>query len=722
MWKNLVIVESPSKAKTIKKYLWKDFDVTASVWHIEDLPEKSLWVDIENNFQAEYEVMKWKKKVISDLKKLVKNHEKVYLATDADREGEAIAWHLTRVLKLPKNTPRIAFHEITKSAIQKAIENPRTIDMNLVSAQQWRRILDRLVWYKVSPVLWQKIKRWLSAWRVQSVAVKLIVEREKEIKDFQPKQTWELIANIKKDDNNLKVKLEEVNWKKTDFKSEKKVLEFLEKIWVNLDKKLEETTDFKVSPYLTKKVKNIVFDDNIDFILQEIKKSKSKRKPSAPFITSTLQQEASNKLGWGVKQVMQVAQKLYENGYITYMRTDDVSLSPEAIKQAENYIKSTFWEKYSHPTQYKWKNKNAQEAHEAIRPTKLDKTAQDLWLSGQEASLYNLIWKRTIASQMSPAEIAITTYKFSVKGDDIWTVKWEVVVFDGFMKVYGGWKGSLLPALKKWEKLVSEQILANQKYSKAPARFTESSLVKEMEKLGIWRPSTYAAVISTIITRWYVEKTDDKKLKPTDIAFVVTEFLEKQFEDMMDYKFTAKMEDELDKIAVWKTDYVKMLTKFWKKFKKHIEDAGWTEKVQQKTGKKCPECGSDLVYKFWKFGKFIWCSNYPECKYIAQTDDEKNYEEELNKKFAWKDCPAGGKLVVKKSRNGYFLASDKYPEIKWTMAPDVFELNQKYGGEKCDKCEEWEMVVRKWKRWYFLWCNKFPKCRNIKKLEIKKEE
>jgi len=715
-------VESPAKAKTIKKYLWKDFDVTASVGHIEDLPEKSLWVDIDNNFQAEYEIMKWKKKVITDLKKMVKNHEKVYLATDEDREGEAIAWHLTRVLGLPADTPRITFHEITKTAIQKAIKNPRTIDMNLVSAQQWRRILDRLVWYKVSPVLWQKIKRWLSAWRVQSVAVKLIVERENEIKNFKPTETWELKADLTKEDIKLNVKLEELKGKKVDFKSEKKVLEFLKSIWVNTENSQVEEKDFTISPYLTKKVKNYEFLDNIDFVLQETKKSKSKRKPSAPFITSTLQQEASNKLGWWVKQVMQVAQKLYENGYITYMRTDDVTLSPEAIKQAETYIKSEFWPEYSHPTQYKWKNKNAQEAHEAIRPTNLTKQAQDLGLTGQEASLYNLIWKRTIASQMAPAEIAITTYKFTTNHDDLWNVKWEVVVFDWFLKVYWGGKESLLPALKKWEKLISEKIYANQKYSKAPARYTESSLVKEMEKLGIWRPSTYAAVISTIIARWYVEKTDDKKLKPTDIAFLVTEFLEKNFEDLMDYKFTAKMEDELDKIALWKLEYTKMLSKFWNKFKKYIEATWSMEKVQQKTGKKCPKCGSDLVYKFWKFGKFIACSNYPNCKYVEQTEDEKSYEEELNKKFAGKDCPAGGKIVVKKSKNGYFLASDKYPEVKWTMAPDLFELNQQYGGEKCDKCWEWEMVVRKWKKWYFLACNKYPKCKNIKPLNLNKKE
>jgi DNA topoisomerase-1 len=455
MGKNLVIVESPAKAKTIKKYLWKDFDVVASIGHIEDLPENKLGVDVENNFQPEYTIMKWKKKVITDLRKLVKNHEKVYLATDEDREWEAIAWHLIRTLKLDEATPRITFHEITKEAIQNAIKNPRTINMNLVNAQQWRRILDRLVWYKVSPILWEKIKRWLSAWRVQSVAVRLIVEKEQEIKDFKPESFFELASVLKVDDKNtLKVKL------KDSLKTEKEVLEFLEKLWFDTKNIEQEEIDFKVSPYLTKKAKIIKLNQENDFQLVEIKKSKSTRKPPAPFITSTLQQEASSKLGRWVKQIMQVAQKLYENGYITYMRTDDVSLSSQAIKQAEKVISSMFGKEYSNPTQYKTKNKNAQEAHEAIRPTNLAKTASDLWLNWMEGKLYDLIWRRTLASQMAPAQIAITTYNFSVKQDDIWTAKWEVIVFDWFLKVYWQTKDNVLPDLKKWEKLKSIQTAA----------------------------------------------------------------------------------------------------------------------------------------------------------------------------------------------------------------------------------------------------------------------
>ena len=716
MWKKLVIVESPAKAKTIKKYLWKDYEVKASVWHIEDLPTNKLWVDIENNFQPEYEIMKWKKKVVSELKKLVKKYDTVYLATDQDREWEAISWHLIRVLKLPQNTPRIWFHEITKTAIQNAIKKPWIVDMNLVNAQQGRRVLDRLVWYKVSPILWKKIKMWLSAWRVQSVAVKLLVERENDIKNYKPTEIWELLWELK---NNLTIKLEKIKWKKIDFDNRKDIFLFLEKIWININKYQEIEKDFKITELQSKKVKNITFKQDIIFKLIEIKKTKSKRKASAPFMTSTLQQEASNKLWWWVKQVMQIAQKLYENWFITYMRTDDISLSNQAIKQAEKIIISSFWKEYSKPTQYKSKSKNAQEAHEAIRPTDLSKNSTILWLSWQEASLYNLIYNRTLASQMEDAKIENTTYIFSTNNEDHWSVKWEVIAFDWFLKIYWWWKDNILPEIKKWDTVKSKNIIANQKWTKWPSRFTESALVKQMENLGIWRPSTYAAVISTIIQRWYVEKTNEKKLKPTEIAFLVTGFLEKQFWEMIDYKFTAKMEENLDKIALGKIDWIKMIEKFWNKFKKNIKDADITKKELQFVDKKCPKCGWELIFKFWKFGKFIACSNYPDCKYKEQTDEEQSLEKDLQNKYEGKDCPAWWKIVIKRSKNWYFLASDKYPKIKWAMSPDVYDLNEKYWWEKCDKCKEWEMIVKKWKRWYFLACNKFPKCKNIKKLIIK---
>ncbi len=716
MWKNLVIVESPAKWKTIKKYLWKDYEVTASVWHIEDLPASKIWVDVKNNFEPEYEIMKWKKKVITELKKLVKKHDKVYLATDEDREWEAISWHLQRTLKLPDEENRISFHEITKQAIQKAIKNPRKVNMDLVHAQQWRRILDRLVWYKVSPVLWKKIKMWLSAWRVQSVAVKLIIEKENEIKNFKEDEFWNISWKLKKED--LEVNLYKINSKLAKFSKEKQVKDFLNKLW--LEKWREKTANFKISDLKEKEVKSISFTKQVEFELVDTKKTKSKKRPPMPFITSTLQQEASSKLGRWVKQVMQVAQKLYEQWFITYMRTDDPSLSSQAIKQATKYITDNFWKEYSNPTQYKSKSKNSQEAHEAIRPTNLWKTSSDLKLTWTEWKLYNLIWSRTLASQMKQAEVEVTTYHFSTGNDDIWTSKWELIKFEWFLKVYGWWKETFLPVIKKWDKEKSKSITAEQKFTKAPSRYTESSLVKKMESLGIWRPSTYASVISTIIARWYVEN-QEKKLKPTEISFLVTEFLQKQFEDMMDYAFTAKMEENLDKISEWKLDEKKMLADFWKKFEKKVEKAESWEKVVQKVWKKCPECWQELIYKFWRFGKFIACSNYPDCKYVEQTKDEKSTEEELKKKFEWQKCPAWWTIVVKRSRNWYFLASSLYPEVKWAMGPDVFELNKKHWWEKCDKCWEWKMVVRKWRRWYFLWCDAYPKCKNIKKLDLKKE-
>lgn len=717
MWKKLVIVESPSKAKTIKKYLWKDFDVTASVGHIEDLPASKIWVDIENNFEPEYEIMKWKKKVIADLKKLVKSHDIVYLATDEDREWEAISWHLKRSLKLPDGKFRISFHEITKTAVQNAIKNPRELDMNLVQAQQWRRILDRLVWYKVSPVLRSKIKMWLSAWRVQSVAVKLIVEKETEIKNFQANEFWSLNAVLQKE--NLSVDLSKIDNKIVKFKNKKELQTFLKKL--NLSKATTEKSNFKVSDLMEKQVETLIFKDKIDFELTNSKKTKSSKKPPTPFITSTLQQDASNKLGRWVKQVMQVAQKLYEQWFITYMRTDDPSLSSQAIKQAEKLINSNFWKEYSNPTQYKSKSKNSQEAHEAIRPTDLSKDSDLLKLSWMEAKLYDLIRRRTLASQMKSAETEITTYEFSTWNADIWTSKGEIIKFEWFLKVYGGWKEIFLPNIKLKEKIKSKEITANQKFTKAPARYTESTLVKQMEALWIWRPSTYANIISTIILRWYVEKIE-KKLIPSEIAFVVTDYLNQNFEDMMDYDFTAKMEEDLDKISIGKLDEKKMLAKFWKKFEKKLANAETKEKQLEKVWQACPECGAELVYKFWRFWKFIACSNYPDCKYKAQTQQEQNMQQELEKKYLWETCPAGWTIVVKKSRNGYFLASSEYPEVKRAMAPKAFELNKKFWGEKCDKCKKWTMIVKNSRRWYFLACDHYPDCKNAKKIDFNQEE
>ena len=575
MPKNLVIVESPAKSQTIKKFLGPDYEVKASYWHTVDLPVKELWIDVEHNFEPKYVVSPDKRKVLAELKRLSESAEKTWIATDEDREGEAIGWHLANQLKLDvKTTPRIVFHEITKTAIDHAIQNPRTIDMALVNAQQARRVLDRLVWFELSPVLWKKIKTGLSAWRVQSVAVKLIVEREREIQAFESasffKVSWDF---LNKENKSFSAELNK------QLKSENETLKFFE-----LLKGAEyEIEDVEVKPW--------------------------KKAPSAPFTTSTLQQEASRKLGFSVSRTMQVAQKLYEGieidgnpvGLITYMRTDAVNLSDFAINAAKTEICNEYWEKYSKPTRYTTKSKGAQEAHECIRPTHMENK-----IAGSDPSekkLYQLIWKRTIASQMAPAELEKTkaTIKISTTDKFKFVANWEVLKFDGFLKLYiestdneedEEVKG-MLPILNKWDKVSDDTIYATEKFKQHPPRYTEASLVKKLEEQGIGRPSTYAPTISTILKREYVVKEDrpwnkrnyleltfkkgeikreereqmtgveKQKMFPTDIWIIVTDFLEKNFSDIMNYGFTADVEQEFDEIAEWKMEWVKMIEKFY---------------------------------------------------------------------------------------------------------------------------------------------------------------
>ncbi|MBS8121900.1 type I DNA topoisomerase [Candidatus Vampirococcus lugosii] len=716
--KNLVIVESPAKSKTIKKFLGNDYEIVASMGHIIDLPKKGIGIDIENNFETTYEVMPDKKKTVTELKKLAKNYEKVWLATDEDREGEAIAWHLLTALKLKlKDTPRIVFHEITKDALQNAIDNPRQVDIDLVNSQQARRVLDRLVGFKVSPVLWKKVKRGLSAGRVQSVAVKLVIEKENEIKSFEPEESWKIVTDFEGQEG-LIAQLDKIKNKKIKLLNEKDV----DKSLTNLDlKKPKESKDKKTG----NKVLN--YKSGIDFELINIKKTKSKKNPQAPFITSTLQQQASNKFGWGVKQVMMVAQKLYENGYITYMRTDSCNLSKQAIGACKGFIQDKYGENYVKTRQFKTKGSSAQEAHEAIRPTNIKKSPDETSLASKEKMLYQLIWIRTIASQMSEAIAENITYEFSPEKDkdQIWLSKGQTIYFDGFYRIYKDFLGSypsneeILPSLNKGKTLNSKLISAYQQFTKPPSRYTESSLVKKMEELGIGRPSTYAPTIGTIIDRGYVDKDEAKKLFPTEIAFVVNKFLEKQFGNLMDYKFTAKMEKDLDKVSHGEKDWKKLMKDFWTKFEKELKNADNAEAEQMIVGEKCPECGNELVYKFSKMGKFIGCSNYPDCKYIRQSEEEKSKLDSLKEKFEGKPCPEGGTIVVKIGRFGPFLASSEYPEVKWIgKIPDekIEKLEEKYGGETCDKCGEGKMMVKKSKRGPFLACNKYPDCKNAKPL------
>jgi len=738
MAKNLVIVESPAKWKTIEKFLGKDYKVVASMWHIRDLPQKSLGIDIEDNFTPEYNISEDKEKTVASLRKLAKSAETVWIATDEDREGEAIGWHLCHALDLdPKTTQRIVFHEITKTAITKAVENPRTIDLSLVDAQQARRLLDRLVWYKVSPVLWKKIRKWLSAWRVQSVAVKLIVEKEREILAFKPEESWKISIELNYEWNIFTAVFSKVDWKVKKLKSQEDVQKVLSTIIDDISSLKEGKTK--------KDTLALSHSAALNFTLIESIKKDSSRKPGAPFTTSTLQQEWARKFGFGVKQTMMIAQKLYEgidlwNGerewLITYMRTDSMNLSKLATDQAWKLISSEFWKEYHKFRSYTTKSAGAQEAHEAIRPSDLSRTPESLkWdLDPQQLKLYTLIWKRTLASQMSDAIVEVTTYNFSPEKNtkQTWISKGEVIKFDGFMKLYIEWTDDeeekeddgMLPAISEWTTIESRSLTAAQQFSRPPARFTEASLVKKLESEGIGRPSTYAPTISTIIDRGYIEKTD-KKLHPTPTAFTVTDFLGEYFSKMMEYKFTKSVEEDFDTIADWKQDFRTMLQKFWNgTLKKNLENADEkAEKVVELVWKKCPDCKNDLIYKHSKGWKFIGCSNYPECKFIDQPEEEKNALTALRNKYEGKPCPDGieGTIVVKTGRFWPFLASSEYPKVKWigkikSEKDELLESILKARGLLVDE-ETWEEMVVKWsRRWPFLAAKNYPEVKIAKNI------
>ncbi len=609
MGKNLVIVESPAKAKTIEGFLGKDFTVKSSFGHVRDLVKKGYGVDIKKNFRPTYEVPADKERVINELRKLSKSADIVWLASDEDREGEAISWHLFETLGLEKKkTRRIVFHEITKPAIEQAIAHPRDIDINLVNAQQARRVLDRLVGFELSPILWRKVRPSLSAGRVQSVAVRLIVEREREIQNFRSVSAFKVSAIFLTGGNSsIKAELD------SRFKTEKEAVAFLEKC------------------------KQAVYT------IQSVETRPSKRSPSAPFTTSTLQQEASRKLGFSVSQTMVVAQKLYEAGKITYMRTDSVNLSETALGQAKKTIISNFGEKYHHPRQFRTKSKSAQEAHEAIRPTYIQ--TQQVSGDRNEQRLYDLIWKRTIASQMSEAELEKTTARISVNTtSELFTAQGEVLKFDGFLKVYmegiddeadeDHEESGILPPIKEGEKLKLRELDAVERFTHHPPRYTEASLVKKLEELGIGRPSTYAPTISTVQKRNYVVKTDREgnprnyvslrlangemkrtlrsentgaeksKLFPTDIGMVVNDFLLQYFPDIMDFHFTARVEEEFDEIAEGKMKWTDMLEEFYTPFHKTVEKT--IDQSERASGErilgKDPKSGKQILVRIGRFG------------------------------------------------------------------------------------------------------------------------
>ncbi len=732
MAKNLVIVESPAKWKTIEKFLGPDFKVVASMGHIRDLPVKSLGIDIENNFAPDYGINDDKKKTVASLKKLAKESNEVWIATDEDREWEAIWWHLCHTLNVdPATTKRIVFHEITKPAIKKAVDNPRTIDLSLVDAQQARRILDRLVWYKVSPVLWKKIRKGLSAWRVQSVAVKLIVEKEREIENFKPEESWKIFVELTYGKASFKAEFHKLSGKVKKLKSRADV----EKIIATLYDTLDIIKEWKTK----KDTLALTVDSPVEFKLVDSIKKDSKRSPWAPFTTSTIQQEAARKFGFGVKQTMMIAQKLYEGmdlwnwertGLITYMRTDSVNLSDQAKGQAKDMILKDFGKDYHKTRSFKTKSSWAQEAHEAIRPTDLTRKPEELVsvLDAQQLKLYTLIWKRTVASQMSDAIVEVTTFHFSPTRaeNQLWQTKGEVIKFDGFMKLYIEWTddehdddedSGVLPAIEVGELLEAKKLDSNQVFSRPPARYTEASLVKKLEWEGIGRPSTYAPTISTIIDRWYVEKLNKKHLSPTEVAFTVTDFLEEYFSKMMEYKFTKDVEADFDKIAEGKQTYVSILDAFWSgTLKKDLENA-WenAEKVVEKVWKACPKCNQDLIYRFSKAWKFIWCSGFPECDFIDQPEEEKTALDALKAKYEWKPCPEGieGTIVVKTGRYGPFLASSEYPKVKWIWKikdekEEKLEVILAEKGLLVDEETGEEMVVKNSRRWPFLAAKNYP--------------
>ena len=609
MAKNLVIVESPAKAKTIQKYLGKDFEVKSSFGHIRDLPKKGMGINLEN-FTPDYEISADKKKVVADLKAASKKAETVWLASDEDREGEAIAWHLAQELKLKsENTKRIVFHEITKNAILKAVENPREIDQNLVNAQQARRVLDRIVGFEMSPVLWKKVKPGLSAGRVQSVAVRLIVEREKEIREFKPVPSYKVegvFTNLEKQEISAKLK--------KDFTKEQDAENFLNQV------------------------------QNIDFKVLNIDVKPAQRSASAPFTTSTLQQEASNRLGYGVTTTMRVAQRLYEEGYITYMRTDSVNLSQEAINAAKSQILKEFGEEYSQPRNYVTKSASAQEAHEAIRPTDFGvKSIGDAQLN----KLYQLIYKRTLASQMTNAKLEKTVIEIgNPELPQHFEAQGEVIVFDGFLRAYGIYKNEdeeqedgdkILPKVNVGEALAYKKITAVEKFSRPVSRFTEAGLVKKLEELGIGRPSTYAPTIQTIQNREYVDKReiepkereivkltltktglkkeilaekfggDKNKFVPTDIGIVVNDFLTTNFNEILDYGFTAKVEQDFDEIAKGEEKWKDVLKNFYSSFHPKIEDVG--ENADRATGERLlgqdPKTGKNVYARIGRFGPMV---------------------------------------------------------------------------------------------------------------------
>lgn len=687
--KNLVIVESPAKAKTIKKFLGKDYDVIASVGHIRDLPKTTFGIKIDGNkFEPEYRISSDHSKVVKEIKEKAKKAEKIYLATDEDREGEAIAYHIAMAIgKDPLSLPRIVFHEITKNAILNAVKNPRTVDMDSVNAQQARRLLDRIVGYRLSPLLNQKIQKGLSAGRVQSASLKLVVDKEREIKAFKPVEYHSIDAIFKED---LESEFVEFNGKKMD----------------------------KLSVKNEKDAKNIVeICKNETYKIREIESRQRKTNPQPPFMTSTLQQTASSNLSFSPRKTMMIAQSLYEGvntpngGAITYMRTDSLNLSKEAVLKARDLIKKDFGDKYlpKKANIYTTKTKGAQEAHEAIRPTDLSFTPQmaNQTLPKDEAKLYELIYNRFLASQMTPSVSEIQNVFVSGKKTEF-KINGRKILFDGFYKVYGASdKDKILPNLKVGDEMFLQKISSKQNFTEPPARYSEASLIKKLESLGIGRPSTYAPTISLLSSRKYVE-VQKRQLIPTEIAFKVIEVLEENFESIVDSKFTSQMEEKLDNVADEKSDWQEILANFYYPFMEKIEDGKKnikSQKIAIPIDEKCPDCGGELVKRSGRFGEFIACSNFPKCKYSRNLSTDKKEKKEPVKIGV--KCPkCGGEIVERFSKRGKFYGCLNYPKCK-------FISNYELTNEACPNCDNKHLIKKELKSGTFLECTECKYKRKI---------
>jgi len=718
MPKALVIVESPAKAKTINKYLGKDYVVKASLGHIKDLPKRDLAVDVDNGFEPHYEVIEGKKKLIAELRAAARKVDEIYLAADPDREGEAICYHLQEELQDKKGIVkifRVMFNEITKKAVQKAFETPMQVNKNLVDAQQARRVLDRLVGYKISPLLWDKVRRGLSAGRVQTVALRVIVEREREIRAFLKKEYWTVDAGLlAKKKPELSARLIRANDEALELGN-------------------QQVTDLLVA--------NLA---GAAYTVKSVATREKKRNPVAPFITSTLQQESARKLRFSVKRTMILAQRLYEGieigkegavGLITYMRTDSTRVGDDAIAETRQYIAERYGAEFLPPAPNIYKGKkDAQDAHEAVRPTSMAYAPEvvEKYLAEDEMKLYRLIWNRSVASQMMPALFDQTTIDVAAKGKDgveyTFRATGSVPKFDGYLKVYQEGKDQIdeedeelkhrLPAVTEGELLRFKALTPEQHFTEPPPRYNEATLVKRLEFDGVGRPSTYASILSTILEREYVRK-EGGRFTPTELGIIVTGLLLESFDDIFEVKYTARMEEELDEIEEGKLDWRVAMAEFYERFDKDLKHAEEhmtdIKRMEEPTGEMCGKCGKPLVLKWGKHGKFIACTGYPECTYTREPDNTDVEVAEQGEEEYCENC--GRPMVLKKGRFGTFLACSGYPDCKTTKQIGGTQKKDQPLDEKCPQCQS-NLVLKFGRFGEFTACSNYPTCKYVKQKTI----